>query len=157
VSAENVKIVESMYAAFAKGDIPTVLAALDPQVEWWEAENFIYADGNPYVGPEAVLQGVFMPIVSDWDGFAVTPKEVLDAGDTAIGQGPLQRYAQTNRQAGARAVRALLHVSRWKDCKVSAIHRHRTVPTSGIDSGLSRPQSCAAAASIRADSLRSDR
>ncbi|MFZ0750995.1 MAG: hypothetical protein WAM70_16650, partial [Pyrinomonadaceae bacterium] len=84
MSAENVKTVESMYAAFGKGDIPTVLAGLDPQVEWWEAENFIYADNNPYVGPESVLTGVFMCIVSDWDGFAVSPTGVLDAGDTAI-------------------------------------------------------------------------
>jgi len=29
-------------------------------IEWREADNFIYADGNPYVGPSAVLQGVFL-------------------------------------------------------------------------------------------------
>jgi ketosteroid isomerase-like protein len=101
VSAENVKTVESMYAAFAKGDIPTVLAALDPQVEWWEAENFIYAEGNPYVGPEAVLQGVFMRIGSEWDGFAVSPTGVLDAGDTAVGHGTTAE--RTNKRASRRA------------------------------------------------------
>ena len=53
MSQKNVKVVRGMYDAFAKGDIPTVVAALDPQVEWWEAENFIYDDGNPYVGPDA--------------------------------------------------------------------------------------------------------
>ena len=126
MSTENVKTVESLYAAFATGNIPTVLGALDPQVEWWEAENFIYAEGNPYVGPESVLQGVFMRLAMEWNNFAVTPKEVLDAGDTAIGQGHYSG-TQTNRQAGARAVRTLLHVSRWKDRQVSAIHRHRSV------------------------------
>jgi hypothetical protein len=87
LSQQNVDIVQGMYNAFATGDVPTILAALDPQVEWWEAENFIYDDGNPYIGPEAVLQGVFVRIGTEWEGFAVTPKEVLDAGDTAIGHG----------------------------------------------------------------------
>ena len=74
MSQQNVDIVQGMYKAFATGDIPTVLAALDPQVEWWEAENFIYDDGNPYVGPEAVLQGVFMRIVTEWDGLLLQRK-----------------------------------------------------------------------------------
>jgi hypothetical protein len=86
MSEENVKVVlQGMYAAFAKGDIPSVLAALDGDVEWWEAENFIYDDKNPYIGPNSVLEGVFMRIGSDWENFAVAPKEVLDAGDTVIG------------------------------------------------------------------------
>jgi ketosteroid isomerase-like protein len=115
MSAENVKTVESMYAAFATGDIPTVLGSLDPQVEWSEAENFIYADGNPYVGPEAVLQGVFMRIVSDWDGFAVTPKEVLDAGDTAIGQG---HYSGTHNQTGKQVRAQFAHFFTFRDGKI---------------------------------------
>lgn len=87
MSQENVAIVQGMYAAFANGDIPTIIGALDPKVDWWEAENFIYADGNPYVGPDAVLTGVFMRINAEWEGFAVAPQEVLDAGETIIGHG----------------------------------------------------------------------
>ena len=115
MSAENVKTVESMYAAFAKGDIPTVLAGLDPQVEWWEAENFIYADGNPYVGPQSVLQGVFMRIVSDWDGFAVSPTGVLDAGDTAIGHG---HYSGTHKQTGKQVRAQFAHFFTFRDGKI---------------------------------------
>lgn len=115
MSAENVKTVEGMYAAFATGDIPTVLAALDPQVEWWEAENFIYADGNPYVGPEAVLQGVFMRLGMEWDGFAVAPKEVLDAGDTAIGHG---YYSGTHKQTGKQARAQFAHFFTFRDGKI---------------------------------------
>ena len=115
MSAENVKTVESLYEGFAKGDIPTVLAALDPQVEWWEAENFIYADGNPYVGPEAVLQGVFMRIAMEWDGFAVTPKEVLDAGDTAVSQGI---YSGRHKQTGKQARAQFAHFFTFRDGKI---------------------------------------
>ena len=33
MSQENLVVVQGMYAAFANGDIPTIIAALDPQVE----------------------------------------------------------------------------------------------------------------------------
>jgi ketosteroid isomerase-like protein len=57
VSQQNVETIRALYAAFAKGDVPTVLGALAPDAEWREADNFIYADGNPYVGTGAILQG----------------------------------------------------------------------------------------------------
>jgi uncharacterized protein len=114
MSQENAKTVQGMYEAFAKGDIPTVLAGLDPQVEWWEAENFIYAAGNPYVGPNAVLEGVFMRIGTEWDGFAVSPKEVLDAGDTIIAHG---YYSGTYKETG-KALRAqFAHFFTFRDGK----------------------------------------
>jgi len=65
MSQGNVNVVRGLYQAFATGDIPVIIAALDPQVECWEAENFIYTDNNPYVGPDAVLCGVFMRIGND--------------------------------------------------------------------------------------------
>jgi len=117
VSAENVKTVESLYAAFATGDIPTVLGALDRQVEWWEAENFIYAEGNPYVGPESVLQGVFMRLAMEWDNFAVTPKEVLDAGDTAVGQG---HYSARTSQRASKCARSSHTSSRFAMARSSS-------------------------------------
>lgn len=115
MSTENVKTVESLYAAFATGDIPTVLAGLDPQVEWWEAENFIYAEGNPYVGPQAVLQGVFMRLAMEWDGFAVSPTDVLDAGDTAIGRG---HYSGTYKPTGKEVRAQFAHFFTFRDGKI---------------------------------------
>ena len=102
MSQENVNVVRGMYQAFATGDIPVIIAALDPQVEWWEAENFIYADNNPYVGPDAVLGGVFMRIGNEWDGFTVSPEAVLDGGDIAVGYGYYSgAYKQTTEHARA--------------------------------------------------------
>jgi hypothetical protein len=51
-----------------------VLGALDSRVEWNEAEHFIYADGNPYIGLEAILTGVFARFASEWDGFTAAPE-----------------------------------------------------------------------------------
>ena len=48
--------VQNLYAAFATGDVPTVLAILAPDMQWTEAAGFPYA--GTYVGPQAVLSGV---------------------------------------------------------------------------------------------------
>lgn len=115
MSAENKQKIEGMYAAFGKGDVPFIISALDRDVEWWEAENFIYADKNPYRGPESVLMGVFGRIMNQWDGFAVSVEEIFDAGDTVIGCG---YYSGKYRQTG-RAVRAqFAHVFKLRDGKV---------------------------------------
>ena len=97
MSAENVSLVKDIYHALGTGDVPAAVAAMSPAIEWNEAENFPYADGNPYVGPEAILGGVFARIASDWDGFHVVPEQFLDAGGTVIMIG---RYAGTCRATG---------------------------------------------------------
>lgn len=58
-ASENRTIIDGLYKAFAVGDIPTVLGAMDSTIVWNEAEGNAYADGNPYIGPDAVLNGVF--------------------------------------------------------------------------------------------------
>ena len=115
MSRENVNVVEGMYEAFANGDIPMIIIALDPQVEWWEAENFIYDDGNPYIGPEAVLNGVFMRIGSDWEDFTVSPQEVLDAGDNIIGHG---YYCGMYRPNGKQVRAQFAHFFTFRDGKI---------------------------------------
>lgn len=107
MSAETVAVVRGIYDAFGKGDIPGVLSKLAKEIEWREAENFIYADRNPYIGPHAVLEGVFMRIGSQWNGFAVTPDSILDAGDQVVALGT---YSGTYKKTG-KAVRAqMVHV-----------------------------------------------
>jgi ketosteroid isomerase-like protein len=92
-----------------------VIGALDPQVEWLEAENFIYADNNPYVGPNAVLEGVFMRIGGEWEGFSVSPKEVLDAGYSVIGHG---YYSGTYNKTGRHVRAQFAHFFTFRDGKV---------------------------------------
>ena len=84
MSQKNVDTIRGLYEAFEKGDIPKVLGQLEQTIEWNEAENFIYADRNPYVGPQVVLEGVFMRLAADWDGFTVAPEEWLDAGNRVV-------------------------------------------------------------------------
>jgi ketosteroid isomerase-like protein len=69
MSADNVDVIKGIYDAFAKGDVPGVLGRMSPDIVWHEAENFPYADRNPYRGPEAVAAGVFARCIGEWDGF----------------------------------------------------------------------------------------
>src|SRR5450631_1343821 len=93
----NVEFIQSLYAAFARGDGPAVLSAMDSEIVWNEAENFPYADRNPYVGPAAVAEGVFFRLATEWDNFQVAPAQFLDAGNTIIVTGRYRATYKANR------------------------------------------------------------
>src|SRR5688500_7246440 len=77
----DVRFIQSMYEAFGRGDADAVRGAFDPGIVWHEEENIAYADRNPYVGPQQVAEGVFGGIMTEWDGFTVTPEEYIAAGE----------------------------------------------------------------------------
>jgi ketosteroid isomerase-like protein len=80
----NMSIVDQLYQAFAKGDIPGALANMDPNIEWNEAESFPYADGNPYIGPQAVVDGVFARIGAEWEYWNLTDIELHEMSDDKV-------------------------------------------------------------------------
>jgi len=81
---ENIGIVDALYKAFGTGDIPAVLAMLDPKVEWIEAEGNLYADGNPYIGPDAVLNGVFARVGEDYEYFNVVDVKLHEMSNNQV-------------------------------------------------------------------------
>jgi uncharacterized protein len=102
MSHENVQVVRGIYEALAEGDVPAVLEQMDQSIEWNEAENFVYADLNPYVGPQAILDGLFTRLGSEWEGFTVAPEEFLDAGDRVVVLGTYSgMYKATGRDVRA--------------------------------------------------------
>jgi ketosteroid isomerase-like protein len=117
----NADVIRGVYAAFAKGDVPAVLAAMAPDIVWNEAENFVYADRNPYVGPEAVLQGVFMRLGGEWNGFSVTPEELIDGGDTIVARG---RYGGAYKSTGKSINAQFAHVWKLKNGKITRFQQY---------------------------------
>jgi uncharacterized protein len=121
MSQENVELVRGIYDAFAAGDVPSVLGAMSPEMVWNEAENFPLADRNPYVGHDAIVQGVFMRLGEQWDGFGVEVDELLDAGETVVALG---HYVGRHRATGT-AIRAqLAHVWRIEDGKAKSFQQY---------------------------------
>jgi len=114
MSESNVELIRGIYDAFAVGDVAGVLGRMSPDIVWNEAENFPYADGNPYVGPEAVAGGVFARCASEWDGFAVAVDELLDAGDNVVALG---HYLGAYKATGKSMRTQLVHVWRVADGK----------------------------------------
>ena len=109
MSQQNVDLVRSIYEAFAAGDVAGVVGRMSPDMVWNEAENFPYADGNPYRGPDAILGGVFARLGAEWEGFAAVPEEFLDAGETVV---VLGRYRGTCKATGSALDAQLAHI--WR-------------------------------------------
>jgi ketosteroid isomerase-like protein len=109
----NLITVQKIYDAFAKGDIPTVLGFLSTDIDWTEAEGFPYA--GTYHGPKAVLEGVFMRLGSEWEGYAAVPDELIDAGDTIVALG---KYSGMYKRTGKSFQANFAHVWRIRDGKV---------------------------------------
>lgn len=121
MSQSNVELIRSIYEAFARGDVGGVLGAMSPTIVWNEAENFAYADGNPYIGPQAVASGVFSRCISEWSGFGVKVEELLDAGDTVIMIG---RYSGTFLRTGRSQHPQVVHIWRVADGKAVKFQQH---------------------------------
>jgi ketosteroid isomerase-like protein len=121
MSQENVDLIRGIYDGFAAGDVGAVLGAMSPDIVWNEAENFPYADGNPYVGPQAIAEGVFARCIGEWDGFAVSVEEILDAGDTIVALG---RYGGSCKATGKAMNPQLAHVWRVAGGKAVAFQQY---------------------------------
>jgi len=116
MSQSNLQIVQGVYESFARGDAAAVLAAMDPAIVWNEAEGFLYADRNPYVGPAAIAEGIFLRFATEWDGFQVTPQEFLEAGEAVVALG---RYTGKHKASGVVMDAQFAHVWRLRDRKVT--------------------------------------
>lgn len=117
----SIEPVKALYAAFAKGDMPAALATKSPDIVWNEAENYPYADRNPYVGPEAILMGVFARIGGDWDGFTAISDELIDGGGAIISLG---HYGGVSKATGKKMHAQFAHVFRVKDGKITGFQQY---------------------------------
>lgn len=117
----NAQLIRDLYANFARGDAGAVLGVFHPQIVWNEAENIPYADGNPYVGPQRVAEGVFMRIMTEWDGFTVSPEQIVDGGDTVVARG---RYRGVFRATGRPLDSQFVHVWSVRDGQVTAFQQY---------------------------------
>ena len=121
MSQENVELIRGMYEAFGRGDIEAVLGPMDEGIEWNAAENSPYADRNPYIGPQAVLEGVFMRLGQDWEVFEVKPEEFLDAGDRVVALG---RYNAKHKASGREVWAQFAHVWGVREGKVTSFQQY---------------------------------
>lgn len=110
----ELETVKAAYAAFARNDPSLLFAAMDPAIKWNEAEGYPMADANPYVGPQAVGEGVFGRLLAAIDNFSAVPATFIDGGDHVV---VLGRYGGTMKAGGGRLDAPFCHVYRFSASK----------------------------------------
>jgi ketosteroid isomerase-like protein len=81
MSENNTELVRGGYEAFGSGDMDAVMQLLQ-DTEWHEAEGA--PQGGVYKGSEAILSGVFGPLLQQLQDFKVTPQEILSVGEDRV-------------------------------------------------------------------------
>ncbi|MGJ8592468.1 MAG: ester cyclase [Aquaticitalea sp.] len=119
---DNVSIIDGMYSAFANGDIPSVLGAMDAKIEWNEAEGNSLADGNPYVGPDAVLNGVFVRLGANHEYFKLADIQLHDMSKNHVLA--TLRYDAKNKSTGKVYNAQVAHLWTLIDGKVVAFQQY---------------------------------
>lgn len=81
----NTDFLRRAYAAFASGDIPSVLALFDDEIEWIEPAGHVYP--GTFIGADAIVENVFIPLSSEWDAYLVEPDTFICEGDQVAALG----------------------------------------------------------------------
>lgn len=117
----NLETIKAAYDAFARNDPSVLFGALDPNVQWREAEGNPLADQNPYVGAAAIGGGVFGRILAAIDRFTAVPDRFVDGGDHVI---VLGRYGGTLKHSGEAMDAQFCHVYRFEGDRVVSFQQY---------------------------------
>jgi ketosteroid isomerase-like protein len=115
MSQDSLQVVQAFYQAMETGNVPGALGQLDPNVDWNEAENFVYADQSPYRGTDDLVNGLFLRFVTAWEGFGAVPEQFIANGDRVV---VLGRYRGTYRETNKSVDAQFAHVYRVANGKV---------------------------------------
>ncbi|MBA3888272.1 MAG: nuclear transport factor 2 family protein [Acidobacteria bacterium] len=132
--SDIVAIVRGVYEAFDRGDVAAVLGAFDERIEWLEAVGFLYADGNPYKGPQAVAEGVFQRILADVENVALSRRHLIGGQDAVVVEG---RYTGRMRATGTPLDAQFAHVWRLRNGRVVAFQQYTDTHQWSVAAGVS--------------------
>jgi ketosteroid isomerase-like protein len=113
--SDNAAIIRGVYDAFLRGDVTAVVAAMHAQIEWNEAEHITYWPGAPFIGPHAILTGVFARLPHDFDHFRIELSRLAAAGDTVLVEA---RYRAIAKATGKPLDAQAAHVWDLRDGKI---------------------------------------
>ncbi len=120
--SNNVNVIDGLYKAFAVGDIPAALGAMDAKIVWNEAESNSLADGNPYIGPDAVLNGVFARLGADNEYFKLEDIQLHNMDNNQVLA--TLRYDAKNKATGKAYNAQVAHLWTLKDGKIIAFQQY---------------------------------
>ena len=113
MTMNNVDLVAGVYAAFGRGDVPKVLGAMHPQIQWTETAGYKY--GGIFRSPQAVLENVFARIQADFESFSIDVERLIDAGNVVVVQA---HYVGKGKATGKSVRAAVAHILEISDGKI---------------------------------------
>jgi uncharacterized protein len=117
----NCETIKAAYAALASNDPSVLFGAMDPAIQWNEAEGHPLADRNTYGNPQAIGDGVFARLLAAIDNFTVVPHAYVDGGDHVVALG---RYGGVMKASGAKLDAQFCHVWRFSGGKIATFQQY---------------------------------
>ncbi len=94
MSQDDVKTMQYAYDAFNRGDIPTVIAVMTPDIEWNEPGGGRAPQGT-FTGPQSIAKDVFSAVPENFEDFRADVNEWIDARDRLIVTGHFRGTAKS--------------------------------------------------------------
>ena len=116
-----IETIKAAYAAFGRNDPSVLFGTMDPDITWNEAEGNPLADRNPYIGPQAIGEGVFARLLAAIDSFTAVPSTYIDGGDHVV---VLGRYGGTAKNSGTPLDAPFCHVYRFDGGKAVSFQQY---------------------------------
>ncbi len=115
----NKEIIQGLYDSFATGDIAAVTAAFAEDISWTEADGFPLA--GTYIGPQAVVENVFMRLGDFSDNWGVAIDRLVADGDVVVADG---KYTWNHKVSGEPCEARMAHVWTLADGKATSFLQH---------------------------------
>ena len=101
--SRNYEAIKAHYQGSDRKDLAAMMAPITASTAWTEMAGFPYA--GTYVGPDAIIDGVFKRIGEEWDGYTFTLERLVDGDATIVGIGSYSgTYKKTGRSMNVRVV-----------------------------------------------------
>lgn len=115
----NLDLIRATYEGASEENGRNLLAALAPDAEWTEAEGFPYA--GTYVGAEAIIDGVFRRLGTEWTGYRADVHTFLESGDHVAAFGV---YSGTYKATGKSMRAAFAHLYELRNGKITRMTQY---------------------------------
>jgi ketosteroid isomerase-like protein len=119
MSADDVSTMRTAYEAFNRGDIPAVLTAFDPAIEWNEPGGGRAPRGR-FHGAESVAKDVFSLVPENFEEFQAAPDQFIDSGDHIVVVGRFRGKAKSGQALDLPYV----HVWAMRNGKAASFHNY---------------------------------
>ena len=114
MSQQNVSLVQSLYEAFGRGDIPAILGAMDPDIVWDIPLAPDYPLGGIHREPQGIASEFFSIIPAYYQELAAIPQHMVDDGDQVI---VLAEYRGKGKASGTAFQVPVMHLYTFRDGK----------------------------------------